>query len=302
MGKIFTPENISSGFNTTNSLNTNFDNIEAALDKCLSRTGETPNAMAVDLDMNNFDILNAGTVSCDTLVISGDGIPNLEQITDARDQALSDISGQVTAAQTFANQAEAAETTAKFWRDDAESISEDVYTALVSIDLPIIDSGDAGKILVVTDAVDGYTLQPRDHSNFVKPELTMRSSGTTPVADPHLTGTLLTGVYEITGYLDYLSPLLDTGVKLVFTTDAGFTITTSATVTADNNNYVLSSSNQVDLDVSVARILVAVKGVAVVTGLSGTFSLDWSQHNDTALGSTTLNPYSYLSFRKIADV
>ena len=50
MGKLFTPVSLSSGFNTTNSLNTNFSAIETALDKCVSRDGESPNAMNTALD------------------------------------------------------------------------------------------------------------------------------------------------------------------------------------------------------------------------------------------------------------
>jgi len=63
MGKLFTPQDILSGFQTTNSLNTNFEAIEEALDACLSRTGETPNQMEADIDFSGNDILNVRNVT-----------------------------------------------------------------------------------------------------------------------------------------------------------------------------------------------------------------------------------------------
>ncbi len=82
MGKLFTPENINSGFNTTNSLNVNFDNIELALDKVLSRSGEAPNAMLALLDMNNFDIINIKDLWTDNLYVDGLPVPSLADIQD----------------------------------------------------------------------------------------------------------------------------------------------------------------------------------------------------------------------------
>lgn len=80
MGKLFTPQDISSGFQTTDSLNNNFAAIEAALDACLSRTGETPNSMSADLDMNSNDIINLNSLSVDTLLVDGEEVPSLSDI------------------------------------------------------------------------------------------------------------------------------------------------------------------------------------------------------------------------------
>lgn len=138
MGKLFTPQDVSSGFNTTNSLNTNFDNIETALDRTLSRYGETPNAMAVDLDMDNNDILNAGTISCDNLLIDGLTIPDL-----------ADLTALAVAAEESATDAGAAQTAAELAQAAAEA-------AAASLELPIIAPGDAGKALLVNGDEDGY--------------------------------------------------------------------------------------------------------------------------------------------------
>lgn len=81
MGKIFTPESISSGFNTNSTLNTNFTNIETALDKCLSRDGESPNAMNADIDLNSNDLLNVNVGNFSQILIDGAEIPSLDSIT-----------------------------------------------------------------------------------------------------------------------------------------------------------------------------------------------------------------------------
>lgn len=57
--------NLSSGFNSTTTLNNAFDAIEGELNnKVLYRNNPTgePNQMENDLDMNGYDILNVGSV------------------------------------------------------------------------------------------------------------------------------------------------------------------------------------------------------------------------------------------------
>lgn len=53
-------------------INENSDRIAAAIEKTLSRNGTGPNNMEADLDMDSNDILNAGTVSTDVLVLNGE--------------------------------------------------------------------------------------------------------------------------------------------------------------------------------------------------------------------------------------
>jgi len=59
MAKL-TLNNISSGYISTDALNTNFDLIETALENTLSRDGTSPNPMQAHLDMDGYDILNIG--------------------------------------------------------------------------------------------------------------------------------------------------------------------------------------------------------------------------------------------------
>lgn len=73
MAKI-TFDNIASGYASTTTLNNNFDAIEAELNnKVLYRdnpNGE-PNTMDSDLDMNENDILNVGSLNVDAFLVNG---------------------------------------------------------------------------------------------------------------------------------------------------------------------------------------------------------------------------------------
>lgn len=82
MGKSFTPEIIGSGFNTTNSLNSNFAQIEQALNDALSRSGLHPNAMLALLDMNNHNIINVKELWTDDLYVDGERVPSLEDLQE----------------------------------------------------------------------------------------------------------------------------------------------------------------------------------------------------------------------------
>ena len=145
MGKLFTPQDISSGFNTTNSLNTNFDNIETALDRTLSRYGEAPNAMEATLDMNDNAIINAGAVDCSSITIDGLEIASV-----------ADLAAEADRAEAAATAAELAETNAETAQGLAEAAQAAAELAAASVDLPVIAPGDAGKTLLVNGTEDGY--------------------------------------------------------------------------------------------------------------------------------------------------
>lgn len=66
--------NITSGYTSTTALNNAFDAIETELNnKVLYRNNPSgePNQMENNLDMNNFDILNAGTVEVASVKVNG---------------------------------------------------------------------------------------------------------------------------------------------------------------------------------------------------------------------------------------
>ena len=61
-------------FNSTGlaTLNNNWDLIAAALETFLSRDGTSPNSMTSDIDLNDNDLLNVGSVDCETLTLNGE--------------------------------------------------------------------------------------------------------------------------------------------------------------------------------------------------------------------------------------
>lgn len=59
MAKAPTLADITSGYYSTQTLNTNFTNISEAFENTLSLDGSTPNAMEADLDMDGNVIVNA---------------------------------------------------------------------------------------------------------------------------------------------------------------------------------------------------------------------------------------------------
>lgn len=62
---------IDPGFGMLSSINENFEALKEGFENTLSRDGSTPNAMNADLDMDSNDIINAGVVSVDKILVKG---------------------------------------------------------------------------------------------------------------------------------------------------------------------------------------------------------------------------------------
>lgn len=62
---------VTTGYQATDTINDNFQNIRNAFDNVLSRDGSLPNHMDADLDMDSNDILNVNTLSVNGLYING---------------------------------------------------------------------------------------------------------------------------------------------------------------------------------------------------------------------------------------
>jgi len=82
MAKKPTISNISSGYASTTTLNSNFTALRDGFDNTLSRDGSTPNSMAADIDMNSNDILNVQSLDVQGLTIGGTSVfPNTAAIS-----------------------------------------------------------------------------------------------------------------------------------------------------------------------------------------------------------------------------
>lgn len=80
MSKKPTITTISSGYGSTTQLNGNFSALRSAFDNTLSLDGSTPNAMSADLDLNNYDLLNANTVNTAALFIAGSRVTSVDTV------------------------------------------------------------------------------------------------------------------------------------------------------------------------------------------------------------------------------
>lgn len=63
--------NLQNESSATSAINDNNAAIETALENTLSRDGESPNTMEADLDMNDNDLLNVGSLDASSLLIGG---------------------------------------------------------------------------------------------------------------------------------------------------------------------------------------------------------------------------------------
>jgi len=84
----FTPQNVGSGFQSTTTINENFTNIETAINNTLSRSGDSPNSMSANLDMNSNRIINLAAPQndndaarwvdiTDSVELTGTAVPSL---------------------------------------------------------------------------------------------------------------------------------------------------------------------------------------------------------------------------------
>lgn len=69
----FNPDSVTSGFNLTK-LNSNFDKTKTALSDALSRSGNGPNQMEADIDLNSNDLLNAKDIHATSLFVGGERV------------------------------------------------------------------------------------------------------------------------------------------------------------------------------------------------------------------------------------
>jgi hypothetical protein len=62
---------VATGYQATDTINNNFQNVRDAFDNTLSLDGSTPNAMAADIDLNSNDLINADKVYAQDVIVDG---------------------------------------------------------------------------------------------------------------------------------------------------------------------------------------------------------------------------------------
>ena len=84
MAKRPTITTVSSGFNSTATLNANFEAIREAFDNTVSLDGSVPNAMGADFDLNGKALLNVGNIDADNLTLNGQTVTELASVPEWR--------------------------------------------------------------------------------------------------------------------------------------------------------------------------------------------------------------------------
>lgn len=105
MAKLPSIQTIQSGFNSQETINSNFLALQQAFSNTLSRDGSVPNFMSADLDLNGNNLLNVSAIFVD-------GVDLVATLTDYLTQALDAKESAQTDAVSAANSATSAATSA----------------------------------------------------------------------------------------------------------------------------------------------------------------------------------------------
>jgi hypothetical protein len=139
---------LSSGYRSSNALNSDLAAIEAAIENTLSRDGTTPNQMTADLDLNGNQILNLPTpvdptdvIRLQDLEVYLDPIPYVEDLVTAAELAETNAETAATSAAAQVALATTARTAAEAARTGAETAETNAETAETGAELAETGAG-----------------------------------------------------------------------------------------------------------------------------------------------------------------
>jgi len=164
MTKKPTVTTLQSGFNSTQTLNANFEALRDSFENTLSLDGSTPNAMEADLDLNGNSILGASVIGTSSLVVNGklisvsndpvfDGTVSVfgaNLIADADAAAVKTTLGLSTVASTGSY--------TDLSNQPSLNFASPAQGALADSALQVGDSLDAGNLVNALPAIDGSAL------------------------------------------------------------------------------------------------------------------------------------------------
>ena len=127
-------------------INSNMDLIETAMEKTLSRDGTTPNTMTADLDMDENDVLNVGTLDVTTLVVDGVDLSTLtsDAVAAAAEAEAAAIVATAAAVAAAADEADINATLAAF---EALTIGT-VTTLAAGAPATVVNVGTPGEVIL----------------------------------------------------------------------------------------------------------------------------------------------------------
>ena len=164
MAKKPTVTTLASGFNSTETLNSNFNNITDAFDNTLSLDGSTPNAMGADLDLNSNNIINATAImvgGSDVVATTAAALAAAVQAQVDADAAVvasalseTNAANSATASQTSADASQASRLASEVAETNAETAETNAETAAA-----LATTNGAAQVVLATDQVALATTQ-----------------------------------------------------------------------------------------------------------------------------------------------
>ena len=164
MAKKPTVTTLQSGFNSTETLNANFEALRDGFDNTLSLDGSTPNAMGADLDLNGNNILNASVIGASSLVVNGKLIsvsadPVFDGTVSTFGASLIDDTDATTAKTTLGLSTVASTGSyTDLSNQPSLNFASTAQGALADSALQVGDSLDAGNLVNALPAIDGSAL------------------------------------------------------------------------------------------------------------------------------------------------
>lgn len=164
MTKKPTVTTLASGFNSTETLNANFEALRDSFDNTLSLDGSTPNAMEADLDLNGNNILNASVIGASSLVVNGKLIsvsadPVFDGTVSTFGASLIDDVDATTAKTTLGLSTVASTGSyTDLSNQPSLNFASPAQGALADSALQVGDSLDAGSLVNALPAIDGSSL------------------------------------------------------------------------------------------------------------------------------------------------
>jgi hypothetical protein len=162
MTKKPTVTTLASGFNSTETLNANFEALRDGFDNTLSLDGSTPNAMEADLDLNGNNIINASVIGTSSLVVNGKLISvSADPVFDGTVSVFgANLIADVDAAavKTTLGLSTVASTGSYNDLSNQPSFASPAQGALADSALQVGDSLDAGNLVNALPAIDGSAL------------------------------------------------------------------------------------------------------------------------------------------------
>jgi hypothetical protein len=166
MAKKPTVTTLASGFNSTEALNANFEALRDSFDNTLSLDGSTPNALGVDLDLNNNNIINANAImvgGSDVVATTAAALAAAVQAQIDADAAVvasalseTNAANSATASQTSANASQASRLAAEVAETNAELAETNAEIAEVNSETSATNSaGSANASLASQVAASG---------------------------------------------------------------------------------------------------------------------------------------------------